>query len=77
MSSARAAAIAASALYALYRPGSGTTTGSNALATGSRRSISLDAPDPGATLYALPTYTAMLSLRELLVARGETGSAWA
>jgi UDP-N-acetylmuramyl tripeptide synthase len=35
-----------------------------------------DAPD-GATLYALPTYTAMLSLRELLVARGEVDSAWA
>jgi UDP-N-acetylmuramyl tripeptide synthase len=28
-------------------------------------------------LYALPTYTAMLSLRELLVARGEARSAWA
>lgn len=27
-------------------------------------------------LYALPTYTAMLALRELLVARGEAGSAW-
>ncbi len=27
-------------------------------------------------LYALPTYTAMLSLRELLVARGEAPSAW-
>ena len=27
-------------------------------------------------LYALPTYTAMRSLRELLVARGEAGSAW-
>jgi lipid II isoglutaminyl synthase (glutamine-hydrolysing) len=27
-------------------------------------------------LYALPTYTAMLSLRELLVARGEVSSAW-
>jgi UDP-N-acetylmuramyl tripeptide synthase len=35
-----------------------------------------DAPDD-ATLYALPTYTAMLSLRELLVARGEVDSAWA
>jgi UDP-N-acetylmuramyl tripeptide synthase len=31
------------------------------------------APPP---LYALPTYTAMLSLRELLVARGEAHSAW-
>jgi lipid II isoglutaminyl synthase (glutamine-hydrolysing) len=30
----------------------------------------------GAPLYALPTYTAMLSLRELLVARGEATSAW-
>jgi len=32
--------------------------------------------DPGETLYALPTYTAMLSLRELLVRRGEAASAW-
>ncbi len=30
----------------------------------------------GAPLYALPTYTAMLSLRELLVARGEASSSW-
>jgi UDP-N-acetylmuramyl tripeptide synthase len=30
----------------------------------------------GAPLYALPTYTAMLALRELLVARGEASSAW-
>jgi UDP-N-acetylmuramyl tripeptide synthase len=29
-----------------------------------------------APLYALPTYTAMLSLRELLVARGQAQSAW-
>jgi UDP-N-acetylmuramyl tripeptide synthase len=29
-----------------------------------------------APLYALPTYTAMLALRELLVARGEALSAW-
>jgi UDP-N-acetylmuramyl tripeptide synthase len=29
-----------------------------------------------APLYALPTYTAMLALRELLVARGEASSAW-
>jgi lipid II isoglutaminyl synthase (glutamine-hydrolysing) len=35
-----------------------------------------DRPDENAPLYALPTYTAMLSLRELLVARGEAGSAW-
>jgi UDP-N-acetylmuramyl tripeptide synthase len=35
-----------------------------------------DADAAGSPLYALPTYTAMLSLRELLVARGEAGSAW-
>jgi UDP-N-acetylmuramyl tripeptide synthase len=36
-----------------------------------------DRPD-GASgpLFALPTYTAMLALRELLVARGEASSAW-
>ena len=36
-----------------------------------------DRPDASAPLYALPTYTAMLSLRELLVARGEASSSWA
>jgi UDP-N-acetylmuramyl tripeptide synthase len=35
-----------------------------------------DRPDNQAPLYALPTYTAMLSLRELLVARGEVDSSW-
>ena len=35
-----------------------------------------DRLDPAAPLYALPTYTAMLALRELLVARGEAHSAW-
>jgi lipid II isoglutaminyl synthase (glutamine-hydrolysing) len=35
-----------------------------------------DRLDEHAPLYALPTYTAMLSLRELLVARGEAGSSW-
>ena len=34
-----------------------------------------DAPSRGAPLYALPTYTAMLSLRELLSADGRTRSA--
>jgi UDP-N-acetylmuramyl tripeptide synthase len=43
--------------------------------------VALDAaaaeqPDAVAPLYALPTYTAMLSLRELLVARGEVDSSW-
>jgi lipid II isoglutaminyl synthase (glutamine-hydrolysing) len=32
--------------------------------------------DRQAPLYALPTYTAMLALRELLVARGEVSSSW-
>jgi UDP-N-acetylmuramyl tripeptide synthase len=32
--------------------------------------------DGQAPLFALPTYTAMLALRELLVARGEATSAW-
>ena len=31
----------------------------------------------GATLYALPTYTAMLELRTLLVSRGAAASSWA
>jgi UDP-N-acetylmuramyl tripeptide synthase len=35
------------------------------------------AGESAATLYALPTYTAMLALRELLVARGQAKSAWA
>jgi len=34
------------------------------------------AGEPDRPLYALPTYTAMLALRELLVARGEAPSAW-
>jgi UDP-N-acetylmuramyl tripeptide synthase len=40
------------------------------------REASADRAPGGAPLYALPTYTAMLSLRELLVARGEASSAW-
>ncbi len=36
-----------------------------------------DRPDAQTPLYALPTYTAMLTLRELLVARGEASSSWA
>jgi UDP-N-acetylmuramyl tripeptide synthase len=40
------------------------------------REAAADSPGADAPLYALPTYTAMLSLRELLVARGEAHSAW-
>ncbi len=35
-----------------------------------------DRPEVMTPLYALPTYTAMLALRELLIARGEARSAW-
>ncbi len=38
--------------------------------------VALDDGTAGAPLYALPTYTAMLSLRELLVARGAAASRW-
>jgi hypothetical protein len=41
------------------------------------RAAADDRPEGDSPLYALPTYTAMLSLRELLVARGEASSAWA
>jgi UDP-N-acetylmuramyl tripeptide synthase len=40
------------------------------------REAAADRSDPWTPLYALPTYTAMLALRELLVARGEASSAW-
>ncbi len=40
------------------------------------KDASVAGAETGAPLYALPTYTAMLSLRELLVARGEASSAW-
>jgi UDP-N-acetylmuramyl tripeptide synthase len=40
------------------------------------RAAAADRPAGGAPLYALPTYTAMLALRELLVASGEARSAW-
>ncbi|MGO9319840.1 MAG: MurT ligase domain-containing protein [Solirubrobacteraceae bacterium] len=40
------------------------------------RAAAADRPEPDAPLFALPTYTAMLALRELLVERGEASSAW-
>jgi lipid II isoglutaminyl synthase (glutamine-hydrolysing) len=40
------------------------------------REAGRDRPPQGAPLYVLPTYTAMLALRELLVAGGEAPSAW-
>ncbi len=44
-----------------------------ALATAAADRPSADGREP---LYALPTYTAMLALRELLVRRGEASSSW-
>jgi lipid II isoglutaminyl synthase (glutamine-hydrolysing) len=44
-----------------------------------RRALDAAAADRAGTqapLYALPTYTAMLAMRELLVARGELSGAW-
>jgi UDP-N-acetylmuramyl tripeptide synthase len=40
------------------------------------REAAADGSDSRTPLYALPTYTAMLALRELLVVRGEASSAW-
>ena len=40
------------------------------------RQAAADGADTQTPLYALPTYTAMLALRELLVARGDASSAW-
>ncbi|MBA3808968.1 MAG: DUF1727 domain-containing protein [Solirubrobacterales bacterium] len=45
--------------------------------SGALRDAAQASPQESAPLYALPTYTAMLALRELLVARGEASSAWA
>jgi lipid II isoglutaminyl synthase (glutamine-hydrolysing) len=49
---------------------------SAAVADEPRTDNPLSQPDRDAPLYALPTYTAMLALRELLVRRGEAGSSW-
>ena len=46
------------------------------LRRGARPRLLATAHGAAAPLYALPTYTAMLALRELLVARGEASSAW-
>ena len=54
------AAPAANGLATSFDDGAGTAEGIDAVAP----------------LYALPTYTAMLALRQLLVARGEARSAW-
>ena len=72
-SGTRAADLATRLKYAGIEPSaSRPTRTSRALCTRPPR----DRADASAPLYALPTYTAMLALRELLVARGEASSAW-
>ena len=58
----------------------GVPVGRIAVEADLERAIALAAGGPHSgpgPLYALPTYTAMLALRELLVRRGEADSAWA
>jgi len=47
-----------------------------ALASAAADRPGVAADDADAPLYVLPTYTAMLALRELLVRRGEASSSW-
>jgi lipid II isoglutaminyl synthase (glutamine-hydrolysing) len=57
---------------AAERPdGAGLAADRSGLPAANRSSVGEDAP-----LYVLPTYTAMLALRELLVRRGEASSSW-
>ena len=43
---------------------------------GGEAGVTMDLPDHVGELYALPTYTAMLALRELLARDGLAGSSW-
>jgi len=72
-SGSRAAELAVRFKYAGIDPGRIRVQPSLPLAL---REAASDRPTAGAPLYALPTYTAMLALRELLVARGEARNAW-
>ena len=71
-SGTRAAELALRLKYAGIDPRAST---SQADLSRALREAAADAPT-AAPLYALPTYTAMLELRALLVARGEASSAW-
>jgi lipid II isoglutaminyl synthase (glutamine-hydrolysing) len=72
-SGTRAAELALRMKYAGVDPSAIQIEGDLSLALARAAADRLDDDTP---LYALPTYTAMLSLRELLVARGEAVSAW-
>ncbi len=76
-SGTRAADLAARLKYAGVEPERIEVREDLADALATAAADSPDRPDgAGAPLFALPTYTAMLALRELLVARGEASSAW-
>ena len=70
---ARGRAGAAAASTPACRPERITRRG----ATSAARSTARSRGAAGATLYALPTYTAMLALRALLARRGQAASSWA
>jgi lipid II isoglutaminyl synthase (glutamine-hydrolysing) len=72
-SGSRAADLATRLKYAGVEPSRIVVQGELREALGEAASSGAQAPQP---LYALPTYTAMLALRELLVARGDASSAW-
>jgi UDP-N-acetylmuramyl tripeptide synthase len=72
-SGSRAAELAVRFKYSGVDPGRIRVQPNLALAL---REAASDRPGADAPLYALPTYTAMLALRELLIARGEARSAW-
>jgi UDP-N-acetylmuramyl tripeptide synthase len=72
-SGSRAPELAARLKYAGIEPG---RIGVEADLARALEQAAADRPDPSAPLYALPTYTAMLALRELLVARGELSRSW-
>ncbi len=74
-SGTRAAELAMRLKYAGVEPSRIHVQGD--LATALSEAAASSAEQRPAPLYALPTYTAMLALRELLVARGEASSAWA
>jgi lipid II isoglutaminyl synthase (glutamine-hydrolysing) len=72
-SGSRAADLATRLKYAGVEPSRIVVQGELRRALGEAASTGGRAAEP---LYALPTYTAMLALRELLVARGDASSAW-
>jgi UDP-N-acetylmuramyl tripeptide synthase len=75
-SGTRAADLATRLKYAGVDPARIHVQESLSLALGEAAADGGTGSEPLTPLYALPTYTAMLALRELLIARGEASSAW-